>query len=92
MSKLKTRAPRRVPLAKCPFGLFLFQGILGIKTEYHTDGKSDAYCMSSGEYFWGGTNIPTEREALMVTPISYETAIAALDAQAKEGAKRKMRS
>ena len=44
------------PLYECPVGLFEFEGILGMKTEYCTaisDGryKIDAYVVSSGERF-----------------------------------------
>lgn len=67
-----------VRLGKCPPGLFIFDGEhLGFKSEYHTESRSrpgvwqsDAYVVESGEYFWGGTSDPVERENLMVLPIS----------------------
>lgn len=31
--------------------------------------RPDAYCMDSGEYFWGGTSSKEERDALLVTPV-----------------------
>ena len=63
-------------LGSCPEGLFIFEGEVGMKTEYRTESQSspgvwqsDAYCVESGEYFWGGTSDPVERERLVVTPI-----------------------
>lgn len=66
-----------VTLGHCQPGLFLFRGTsLGFKSEYKTESKnrpgvwqSDAYVVESGEYFWGGTSDPVEREALMVLPL-----------------------
>lgn len=72
-----------VTLAACPPGLFLFDRMLGFKTEYgamsgKTEGRevvwsitnrSDAYCVGSGEYFIGGADSPEAREDLMVLPI-----------------------
>ncbi len=64
------------PLSECLPGLFLFKGSLGFKSEYKTESQSrpgvwqsDAYVVESGEYFWGGTSDPTEREALLVRPL-----------------------
>jgi len=72
-------------LSDCPPGLFWFNGMLGMKTEYRTESVSrpgclqcDAYVVASGEYFWGGVSDPREREKLMVTPIDNEAALAAL--------------
>jgi hypothetical protein len=71
-------------LADCPPGPFAFNGSLGFKTEYHLSypnelggGKfeyistrwPDAYCMESGEVFWGGAATHEVRAALIVTPI-----------------------
>ena len=66
-----------VTLGDCPPGLFLFEGqCLGFKSEYRTESEShpgvwqsDAYVVESGEYFWGGTSDPTQREKLMVLPL-----------------------
>jgi hypothetical protein len=61
-------------LAECPSGLFVYDGDLGselaIKTEYKTaEGRIEAYCTSSGEFFAGNcTNTEAEREALVVQP------------------------
>lgn len=40
--------------------------------------QTDAYCIESGEYFWGGTDDPIEREKLTVICISYDDACADL--------------
>lgn len=73
-----------VSLADCPPGPFLFAGALGFKTAYGAfsgkdvgDGKvewsvtsgPDAYCMDSGEFFWGGTTTKDARAELMVHPV-----------------------
>lgn len=52
-----------------PAGLFVFEGTLCVKTEYYTDGRADAYILSSGEYFRGGTTTPREVNKLKVTPL-----------------------
>ena len=58
-------------LGDCPPGLFRFGEILGFKSEYYArPGVPDAYVVSSGEFFWGGTRGDVAaRLALMVTPI-----------------------
>jgi hypothetical protein len=53
----------------CPPGLFIFKGRLGLKSEYFTNKKSDAYCVSSGEFFWGGVDKYEDRDKLRVVPI-----------------------
>lgn len=74
-----------VTLGECPPGLFMFDGTLSFKSEYKTESmsqpgfwQSDAYVVESGEYFWGGTSDPREREALKVTPIDPNDATTAL--------------
>ncbi len=68
-------------LAECPPGLFLFNGYLGFKSEYHTKaGQPDAYCVESGEYFWGGAKGIEARAALLVTPVDAEMATVVLKA------------
>jgi hypothetical protein len=63
-----------VSLAECPPGLFLFNGYYGFKTEYQDDNGPEAYCLASGEYFWGGTNGDTsKRRSLLVMPCKLET-------------------
>lgn len=68
-----------VTLAECPPGLFLFGNTLGFKSEYmspstHVPGgyKVDAYVVESGEFFWGGTSNPREREVLLVQPMELD--------------------
>lgn len=63
----------------CPPGLFRWQDIICFKSEYSSKpGQQDAYCVSSGEYFWGGTsgNLAA-RNALIVTPITALAQVAA---------------
>jgi hypothetical protein len=77
-------AKRRKSLAACPPGPFLFEGRLGFKTEYGMalgrdmgGGKveweithyPEAFCMDSGEVFWGGAKDHESRARLMVTPV-----------------------
>ena len=71
-------------LQDCRPGPFLFEGTLGFKTEYGASvGKDigsgkvewtvthwpDAYCMSSGEIFWGGATGHEGRSKLLVFPV-----------------------
>jgi len=58
--------------ADCPPGLFCWQGLLCFKSEYSSKpGQQDAYCVDTGEYFWGGTSGDLEkRRALIVTPVA----------------------
>lgn len=62
-------------LDECPPGPFLFNGSLGFRSEYWSDDdhKPDAYCMDSGEYFWGGADNATKRAALIVQPVALNT-------------------
>lgn len=56
---------------ECPPGLFLFGGTLCFKSEYHTKvNQPDAYVVSSGEYFWGGTVELEARLSLVVIPLA----------------------
>ena len=58
-----------VSLADCPIGLFMHDGELCLKTEYgNNDGQIDAYIVSSGEYFWGGTSKAMDQRRVMVRP------------------------
>lgn len=74
-----------VRLEDCPPGLFWFNGSLCFRTEYSTTITStpapqpDAYVVASGEYFWGGAKSSEARSELMVQPIHYETAVAAIN-------------
>jgi hypothetical protein len=84
-----TEAMESVSLAECPPGLFMFGDTLGFKTEYGaTTGKdvgggkvewtvtsySDAYCVESGEVFWGGVSKHEDREKLIVRPLAMQAA------------------
>lgn len=46
----------------------MFGESLGFKSEYRTDGEPDAYCVESGEYFWGGVRSFADRRNLQVRP------------------------
>lgn len=57
-------------LDQCPPGLFRINGYYGFKTEYRDDNGPEAYCVESGEYFWGGTDGDAEaRRNLKVQPV-----------------------
>lgn len=65
------------PLAECPPGLFLCGDCLGFKSEYRSeDGKSEAFVVESGEYFWGGATSKDARELIMVHPVQLVDASA----------------
>lgn len=76
---------RRCKLKNCPPGLFWFNGSLCFRSEYSTIVTStphpqpDAYVVASGEYFHGGAKTSVDRSELMVQPIHYETAVAAIN-------------
>lgn len=56
-------------LRDCPPGLFIFGQSLGFKSEYvGNDGRIDAFCVESGEIFWGGTSDNESRGKLIVQP------------------------
>ncbi len=56
----------------CPPGLFRWGGLLCFKSEYSSKaGQPDAYCVDSGEYFWGATNGDLEKRCnLLVVPVT----------------------
>ena len=71
-----------VTLAECPPGLFFWNGSLGFKSEYgamepvgsnfkafKVGNRADAYCVESGEFFWGGTSNHDDRARVLVYPI-----------------------
>lgn len=49
----------------CPVGLFEINGELCLKTEYGLE----AYIVSSGECFWGGTDNTDDLRNVMVNPV-----------------------
>lgn len=65
------RWKRRTTLENCPIGMFECGGELCLKTEYgNNDGRIDAFIVSSGEFFWGGAQTPTDQRKVLVTPCS----------------------
>ena len=60
-----------VPLRSCPSGPFETKaGNLGFKTEYSIEhGAVTAFCMESGEFFWGGTSDPAMQAQVLVRPV-----------------------
>jgi len=70
---MKLELKKEKKLKDIPLGsLFLFNGTVGLKTEYRTNGKCDAYIVGSGEYFWGGTDNAIDRENLNVFEIKIK--------------------
>lgn len=43
------------------------------KVEYYQTNYPEAYCMESGEVFWGGAASHKERAEIMVLPVSITT-------------------
>jgi hypothetical protein len=68
-----------IKFSECPPGLFTCKGGLFFKSEY----GDDAYCVTTGEMFWGGTQNREDRAKLPVYPIEYEIVEAALSEQSK---------
>lgn len=75
MTEVTPEALEVCTLDECPPGLFMFNGIMGFKSEYTTTldnprrYQCDAYVVESGEYFHGGAKNTQERAALVVTPL-----------------------
>lgn len=62
---MKVKAKKKfVPLQDCPVGLFLSEGELCVKTQYHLE----SYIVSSGERFWGGTTNKNDLANVQVKP------------------------
>ena len=62
-----------VTLEECPPGLFVYDNMLGLKTEYAiVGGGTEAYVCTSGESFWGGAGTSATRETLLVIPVDWE--------------------
>jgi hypothetical protein len=51
----------------CPPGLFLYGDMIGLKSEYGSEG----YC-DSGESFWGGAKTKEDLMNVIVVPLDYE--------------------
>jgi hypothetical protein len=86
MTKCLIEAPQPCLFRDCPPGLFAYRDILCFKSEYSSAPEQpDAYCIETGEYFWGGTRDRRERLALEVTPLlSAASPIDALVARIRE--------
>lgn len=71
----------------CRPGLFRYAGMLCFKSEYSTSpGQQDAYCVDTGEYFWGGTRDVEERRALIVAPVELAVSTQKHEVAAERGA------
>lgn len=71
-----------VTLNECPPGIFRTEeGDWGFKSEYSTKGKCDAYCLGSGEYFYGGALDAEDRGLQMVEPLDVVADLAAIKAE-----------
>lgn len=58
-----------LPLCECPEGPFLFEGLVGFKSEYgDNNGTIHAY-NEAGEMFWAGTSTPREQRRILVQPL-----------------------
>lgn len=57
-----------VTLEECPIGLFWYDGVLVLKTEYMDDvGRCECYTVDGGERFWGDDAINLNQ--LIVQPV-----------------------
>lgn len=65
---------RQHDLVQCPVGLFIWNGLLCVKTGTHVPSNNgpspDAYIIPNNEYFWGGhVNDRLNRDCVFVTPV-----------------------
>ena len=58
-------------LIDCQPGLFIYDNILCLKTEYFHNERVEAYVVSSGEYFSPGPMTDEEYNNLMVYPVFW---------------------
>jgi hypothetical protein len=56
-------------LAQCPKGPFLFEGIVGFKSEYMENNGFIHAFNEGGEFFWAGAKSADEQRMLMVQPL-----------------------
>ncbi|WP_416464013.1 hypothetical protein [Sphingomonas sp. VDB2] len=71
-----------VTLNECPPGIFRTEeGSYGFKSEYSSKGKCDAYCLDSGEYFYGGEMDAEGRGLQMVEPADVVADLTATKAE-----------
>ncbi len=62
-----------VPLGECPVGLFRYDGVLVLKTEYvDGSGRCECYLTDSGERFWGDHSL--NLNSLLVEPVHVKEA------------------
>lgn len=66
--KINIEVKQAVTLSVCPPGLFLFDNKYGFRTEYTDENGPEAYCVESGEYFWGGAKNSKDRSLILVNP------------------------
>lgn len=71
---MKLTIKQKTTLWELPAGsLFLYNNTFGFKSEYHTDsGTIEAFCLGSGELFWGGTTNKDDQGNLVVFEINIE--------------------
>lgn len=62
-------------LIDAPVGLFMWNDTLCLKTEYFTNGRVEAYVVSSGECFWGGVRTAEEVNNIEVIPIDTNSEV-----------------
>lgn len=73
-----TIAKRRIRFKNLPIGLFYHEGMLCLKVESEsispTNGErySDAYVCESGLYWWGDVGYYTQRDNVLVYPVTIE--------------------
>lgn len=56
-------------LKECPPGHFVFADSLCFKTEYTSSNGNIEVFNEAGEVFWGGKNLPFERDKIIVQPV-----------------------
>ncbi len=71
---MRLKKGKTTTLAELPKGsLFLCEGTVCLKSEYgDNNGRIDAYIVGSGEFFWGGTNTPSEQRKVVVTELKIK--------------------
>lgn len=70
MTKIELRPDGfQVPLSECPNGPFLYEGIVGFKSEYGDNNGFIHAFNEGGEYFWAGAETNHEQRQIMVQPL-----------------------
>lgn len=66
--KVEELPDEKMTLEECPIGLFRYDGVLVLKTEYVDDmGRCECYTVDGGERFWG--NGALNLNQLIVQPV-----------------------